>query len=315
MNLKLATLEYVALKQSMGMKFETEASLLRAFVKQMGDAVAVATVTSKDVLRYLNGRKVGPVTLFWHRKHDALKGFWEFAIRRGYTDRSPVPVRRAKEPVRFVPYIYSREELKRLLDGVTSYQKKWLKLEPVTLRAMLLLIYGAGLRISEALHLACSDVDLSAMTMTIRESKFYKTRRIALNAQLCGVLSEYDHNRRQKEQARSDAAPFFTYKDGGAVARFVLEDAFLRLRTHVGVERKNARYQPRLHDLRHTFAVHRLTAWYRTGADVQSLLPGLSTHLGHLCLKGTQRYLTMTPELLTEASLRFEGYAQEVLHG
>ena len=255
------------------------------------------------------------MTLFWHRKHDALKGFWEFAIRRGYTDRSPVPVHRAKEPVRFVPYIYSQEELKRLLDGVTSYQKKWLKLEPVTLRAMLLLIYGAGLRTSEALHLTCADVDLSGATITIRESKFYKTRRIALNAQLCGVLSEYDHNRRQKEHARSDAAPFFTYKDGGAVARFVLEDAFLRLRNHVGVMRQNARYQPRLHDLRHTFAVHRLTAWYRTGADVQSLLPGLSTHLGHLCLKGTQRYLTMTPELLTEASLRFEGYAQEVLHG
>jgi integrase/recombinase XerD len=315
MNLKLATLEYVALKQSMGMKFETEAALLRSFVKEMGDAVAVATVTSKEVLRYLNGRKSGPVTLFWHRKHDALKGFWEFAIRRGYTDRSPVPLHRAKEPVRFIPYIYSVEELKRLLDGVTSYQKKWLKLEPVTLRAMLLLLYGAGLRTSEALHLTCADVDLSGAILTIRESKFYKTRRIALNAQLCGVLSEYDHNRRQKEHARCDAASFFTYKDGGGVARYVLEDAFLRLRAHVGVKRQNARYQPRLHDLRHTFAVHRLTAWYRTGADVQSLLPGLSTHLGHLCLKGTQRYLTMTPELLTEASLRFEGYAQEVLHG
>lgn len=314
MNLKLATLEYVALKQSMGMRFETEATILRAFVKQMGDAVAVATVTSKDVLAYLNGSKVGPVTLFWHRKHDVLKGFWEFAIRRGYTDRSPVPVRRAKEPVPFVPYIYSREDLKKLLDGVTSYQKKWLKLEPVTLRAMLLLIYGAGLRTSEALRLTCTDVDLYDATLTIRESKFYKTRRIALNAQLCGVLSEYDHNRQEREHDRSDTAPFFTYKNGGAVARYVLEDAFLRLRNHVGVKRRNARYQPRLHDLRHTFAVHRLTAWYQTGADVQHLLPALSTHLGHKCLKGTQRYLTMTPELLTEASLRFEGYAGEVLH-
>lgn len=315
MNLKLATREYVVLKQSMGMRFETEAALLRAFVRQMGDAVAVTTVTSKDVLRYLSGSKSGPVTLFWHRKHDALKGFWEFAIRRGYTDRSPVPLRRAKEPVPFVPYIYTPEELKRLLDGVTSYQKKWLKLEPVTLRALLLLIYGAGLRTSEALHLVCADVDLSDGTLTIRESKFYKTRRIALNVQLCGVLSEYHHNRRQNEHDRSHAAPFFTYKNGGPVARFVLEDAFLRLRDHVGLKRRNARYQPRLHDLRHTFAVHRLTAWYRMGADVQQLLPALSTHLGHLCLKGTQRYLTMTPELLTEASLRFEGYAQEVVHG
>ncbi len=71
------------------------------------------------------------------------------------------------------------------------------------------------------LHLTCADVDLSGATLTIRKSKFYKTRRIALNAQLCGVLSEYDHNRRQKEHARSDAAPFFTYKDGSAVARYV----------------------------------------------------------------------------------------------
>jgi len=315
MNLRLATLEYVALKQSLGMRFETEARLLCAFVKQMGDAAAVVTVTSEDVLRYLNGRKAGPVTLFWHRKHDALKGFWEFAIRRGYTDRSPVPVRRAKLPVPFVPYIYTREEVKRLLDGVASYQKKSRKLEPATLRAMLLLIYGAGLRTSESIRLTCADVDLTNATLTIRESKFYKTRRIALNVQLCGVLAEYDLNRRQMEHDRSDAAPFFCYKKGASVARFVLEDAFLRLRDHVGVNRSNARYQPRLHDLRHTFAVHRLTAWYRKGSNAQNLLPALSTHLGHLNLKGTQRYLTMTPELLAEASLRFEGYAQEVLHG
>ena len=315
MNLKLASLEYVASKQSMGMRFNTEATILRAFVKQMRDTVAVAAVTSTDVNRYLTGRKAAPVTLFWHRKHDALKGFWDWAIRRSYTDRSPVPIRRAKEPIAFAPHIYSREELKRLLDGVTSYQKKLVKLEQITFRSMLLLIYGAGLRASEALHLTCGDVDLSASTLTIRVSKFYKTRRIALNTQLCSVLAEYGHNRKQGEYDRSGAAPFFTYKDGSAVVNWALDDAFLRLRNHVGVKRENARYQPRIHDLRHTFAVHRLTEWYRTGADVQSLLPGLSTHLGHVCLKGTQRYLTMTPELLAEASLRFEGYAQEVLHG
>ena len=104
MNLKQASLEYVASKQSMGMRFKTEATILRAFVKQMGDAVTVAAVTSTNVNHYLTGRTAEPVTLFWHRKHEALKGFWEFAIRRGYTDRSPVPVRRAKEPVPFAPW-------------------------------------------------------------------------------------------------------------------------------------------------------------------------------------------------------------------
>jgi integrase len=226
-----------------------------------------------------------------------------------------VPARRPKKPIPFIPYIYTHEELRRLLDGVTSYQKRWCKLEPITFRALLLLLYGAGLRTSEPIRLACSDVDLAESTLTIRITKFYKTRRIALSAQLQSVLAEYDANRRLAGHSRDGTVPFFTYKKGGPVVRVVLEDAFQRLRQHVGVVRQNARYQPRLHDLRHTFAVHRLIAWYRSGADVQRLLPGLSTHLGHISLSGTQRYLTMTPELLTEASLRFEHYAGEVIHG
>jgi integrase len=313
MKLGQATREYVANKQATGMVFGVEAYVLRAFTEKLGPNVPIKKITSESVLDYLNGH--GPVTLFWHRKHDALSGFWRFAIQRGYTDRSPVPARRPKKPIPFIPYIYTREELRRLLDGVTSYQKRWCKLEPITLRALLLLLYGAGLRTSEPIRLACSDVDLAESTLTIRITKFYKTRRIALSAQLQSVLAEYDANRRLAGHSRDSTAPFFTYKKGGPVVRVVLEDAFQRLRQHVGVVRQNARYQPRLHDLRHTFAVHRLIAWYRSGADVQRLLPGLSTHLGHISLSGTQRYLTMTPELLTEASLRFEHYAGEVIHG
>jgi integrase/recombinase XerD len=313
MKLGRATREYVANKQATGMVFGVEAYVLRAFTEKLGPNVPIKKITSDSVLDYLNGH--GPVTLFWHRKHDALSGFWRFAIQRGYTDRSPVPARRPKKPIPFIPYIYTRQELRRLIDGVTSYQKRWCKLEPITLRALLLLLYGAGLRTSEPIHLACSDVDLAESTLTIRITKFYKTRRIALSTQLQSVLAEYDANRRLVGHSRDDTAPFFTYKKGGPVVRVVLEDAFQRLRQHVGVVRQNARYQPRLHDLRHTFAVHRVIAWYRSGVDVQRLLPGLSTHLGHISLSGTQRYLTMTPELLTEASLRFEHYADEVIHG
>lgn len=315
MILKTATLKYVSCKQSMGMSFETEATILRAFVKQMAENIAVGSVTSENVLRYLDGRDENPMTSFWHRKHDALSGFWRFAIQRGYTDRSPIPVYRPKKPTPFVPHIYTHEELKRLLGGVTTYQQKWLKLEPVTFRAVLLLLYGAGLRCNEALRLTCSDVDLADATLTIRETKFYKTRRIALSSHLLRVLQGYDSNRREKGHPRNGTAPFFTYKNGAPVARFVMEDAFLRLRTHVGVKRQNARYQPRLHDLRHTFTVHRLIAAYRDGADVQRLLPALSIHLGHISIRNTQQYLTMTPDLLAEASLRFEGYAQEVFRG
>jgi integrase/recombinase XerD len=89
------------------------------------------------------------------------------------------------------------------------------------------------------------------------------------------------------------------------------------VREYAGVSRDDgARYQPRLHDLRHSFAVHRLTSWYQQGADVQKLLPQLATYLGHTNIAATQVYLTITPQLLHEASVRFEQYAfQEVRHG
>ena len=94
-----------------------------------------------------------------------------------------------------------------------------------------------------------------------------------------------------------------------------MRSAFRRLRIQAGVQRNDgARYQPRLHDLRHAGAVHRLVAWYRSGADLQRLLPQLATYLGHIDLSSTQRYLTLTPELLREASMRFERYFKETHH-
>jgi integrase/recombinase XerD len=85
----------------------------------------------------------------------------------------------------------------------------------------------------------------------------------------------------------------------------------VRIRANVMCETVRARHQPRLHDLRHSFVVHRLISWYRDGADVQRLLPKLATYLGHVHISGTQRYLTLTPELLREACVRFERYAME----
>jgi len=107
-----------------------------------------------------------------------------------------------------------------------------------------------------------------------------------------------------------DRSAFFASRTGGAISLSRLEKVFVRLRECAGVRRPpGARWQPRLHDLRHAFAVHRLVAWYREGADVQACLPLLSTYLGHVNVSGTQAYLTMTPELLAEASKRFERYA------
>jgi len=305
--------KYVAAKRASGMAFSNGAYILRVFTRMAGGRTSISKVSSDVVRAFLNSH--GPGTRYWNGKYHTLRGFWTFAIQRGYTDWSPLPARALKEFRLFTPHVYTHEELRRLLDGISTYQKKWYRLEPISLRAMILLLYGAGLRIGEAIRLTCADVDLSDATLIIRCSKFYKTRRVAISPQLCNVLREYDTDRRERGLARQESSPFFSYNNGGTVKKGVLETGFRKLRHHVGIGPMIGRRQPRIHDLRHTFAVHRVVAWYRSGLDVQRLLPGLSTHLGHVDLASTQIYLTMTPELLVEASLRFERYVGEVVHG
>jgi len=311
MKLSEAVAQYIAYKQSMGMRFHTEARTLRSFCRTIGD-VAMADIKADRVYAYIAGS--GPVTRFWHRKHEALRGFYRFAIGRGYTDVFPLPKLVPKPPPAFVPYIYSRDELRRLLDAATICENQCSKLQPHTCRMLILLLYGAGLRISEALALTLADVDLAAAILTIRESKFYKTRFVPLGPDLTGALAAYAV-RRSTDYTADPEAPFFVSRTGAPLKRRTAENIFRRLCARAGVKRDDGgRFQPRLHDLRHAFAVHRVVTWYQQGADVQRLLPQLATYLGHLHIVATQRYLTMTPELLREASRRFERYAQEGHH-
>src|SRR6516225_748025 len=136
--------QYVAHKRSMGMRFHTEARTLRSFCRTMGD-IAVAEITADRVQAYIAG--TDPVTRFWHRKHEVLRGFYRFAMARGYATNSPLP-KIIPKPPQFVPYIYSQEELQRLLDATVCCGSPRSKLQPYTLRMLLLLLYGVGLRIS-----------------------------------------------------------------------------------------------------------------------------------------------------------------------
>jgi site-specific recombinase XerD len=271
--------------------------------------VNVTEVGPEQVLVYIEGN--GPVTRFWHRKCGALRGFYRFAIGRGYATCSPLPKTLPKPAEVFTPYIYSPGELRRLLSATEQCVSARTKLEARTLHMLLLLLYGAGLRISEALLLRPQDVDLKACLLTIRESKFYKTRLVPVGEQLADALQDYVKERGCIGYPVDRCNTFFVTRSGEAVTRSMAERAFCRIRKAASVHRDDgARYQPRLHDLRHSFAVHRLIAWYREGADVQRLLPQLSTYLGHVHIAATQKYLTMTPELLNEASQRFERYAR-----
>ena len=179
---------------------------------------------------------------------------------------------------------------------------------------VILVLYGACLRISEALNLTMNDIDFDQSMLVVRETKFYKTRFVPIGKDLHNVLCRYVQQR-DATHCSEASEPFFCFRDSQALSQSVVRSAFRRLCIQTDVQRNDGgRYQPRLHDLRHTGVVHRLIFWYRQGNDQQQLLPQLETYLGHINLSATQRYLTLTPELMREASLRFEHYAQEIHH-
>jgi len=305
--LQLAT-DYITFKQSMGMRFRTESVILNAFCRAMGD-IHIVKVTPSLVQSYLNG--TGPITTFWHRKFEALNGFYRFAITRGYISSSPLPMIIPKRPAPFQPYIYTHDQFRRLVEmtDILSNSRRC-QVQPATFRTLLLLLYGTGLRISEALSFTLADVDLPASLLTVRNTKFFKTRWVPIGPQLTAVLVTYAKTRRQLPRPARKSSAFLATLRGNGLTRSTAERIFRMLCERAGIRRMDGgRFQPRLHDIRHTFALNRLISWYREGKDVQRLLPFLSTYMGHVDVAATQRYLTMTPELLNEASLRFQRYA------
>jgi site-specific recombinase XerD len=149
----------------------------------------------------------------------------------------------------------------------------------------------------------------------VRGTKFFKTRMVPFGSDLARVLGDYYTSQWADKSPKPDSR-FLCTRTGNSITIQTAELVFYRLRAEAGISRSDgARYQPRLHDFRHTFAVTRLVTWYREGKNVQRLLPHLSTYMGHVRIADTARYLTLTKELLQGASRCFELYAMpEVSH-
>ena len=309
MNINDLVTQFVAFRRALGERCKTYEYLLRTFCRAVGPRTPIARIRLKDVMTFLNG--TGPITRSWHGKYFALKGFFQFAVSRGDLRKAPLPTELPKKPPQLVPYIYSREEIRRLLQAIPATQRAPALMEPATMRAILLVMYGAGLRRGEVLSLSSADVDLVNSLLTVRNTKFFKSRLVPISHDLTKVLREYAAWRKEAHPGVGVESTFFVGRQGEVIYRCTLDSAFKRLREHAGVRRSDGgRYQPRMHDLRHTFAVHRLTEWYRQGADVQRLVHQLSVYLGHAHLSDTQVYLTMTPEVLHHTGTLFERYAR-----
>src|SRR6266849_1083364 len=299
---------YITFKRSLGMRFHTQGRVLRRFCRAMGD-IDIDEVRPEAVHAFLNGH--GPITAGWQVKYCALGGFYRYALSRGFVAASALPTVRPELPPYGRPHIYSVGEIGRLLAATEVVRSPKSPLQAQTYRTLLLLLYSTGARIGEALSLTLADVDLADCVLTIRDTKFFKSRWVPIGPRLTVDLIAYAQRRRYLPQPHGEQSAFFASVLGSALRYRDVNAHFQKIRQKAGIQRdRAAHFAPRIHDLRHTAAVHRVCAWYRAGADVQKLLPRLATYLGHRDIGSIQRYLTMTPELLQEASKRFEAYVQ-----
>ena len=309
MTLASAIEAYIQVRQSLGAIFSVDARILSAFVRRVGD-VSVSMITPEMCTTFCRGQ--GPPTRFWSRKHITLRGLFRYLVGRGHLNRSPLPEPCPRIQSAFQRYIYTRDDVGRLLKAAAQPAHPAAPIPPHTVRLVLLILYATGLRAGEALRLRCCDIDGRHRLLTIWDSKFFKSRLVPIGTDLCRVLVQYQTDRAQLPLADGDCSVLLATRTGQAISLARLEHAFTRLLQHTQVGHGTVTHRPRLHDLRATFAVHRLIAWYREGADVQARLPLLATYLGHVSVAATSIYLTMTAELLLEASVRFERYAMPV---
>ncbi|WP_295454037.1 tyrosine-type recombinase/integrase [uncultured Thiodictyon sp.] len=208
---------------------------------------------------------------------------------------------------RVPPHIYNEEEIGQLLAAAGELVPPQ-GLRPSSMQCLLGLLAATGLRVSEALHLQRADVDLERGVLCVRQTKFRKSRYVPLHPTTSAALSAYAQLRDRRLPLSREPA-FFLRDDGRPLGDAQARYAFQCIRTRLGWDRQPGR-RPRLYDLRHTFACHRLLAWYQEGIDLAQAVPLLSTYLGHAKVTDTYWYLTGIPALMAIAGERFERLAQ-----
>ena len=284
---------YVEVRQSEGTPWLKGAQDLSSFCRHIGD-VPLDRIRVDQVASFLDGPLTGAAT--WYHKYAALRLFFRYWKVRKEIFTLPLPPPRAMPLQTFVPYVYTRSELRRLLRAATIVQRGLnCVIDARTFRTLLLFLYGTGAMIGEALQLECSDVDFRRRRITLHSSRCFCAREIPIGADLYEILRKY-HRTHHRKGVICDPN-FFLTKHGSRIRANTANQTFQRVRKEAGIGRYDgARYQPRMLDLRHTFAVHRLTSWLKHRADMGRMIPALSAYMGQHDLGSAERYLRLTPE-------------------
>ncbi len=297
--LAAAAQQYLAVRRALGYKLRHQTWWLPAFVSFL-DAQGSSVITTELALKWAR-QPADASPQWWARRLTAVRQFARhhraFDARTEVPPADLIPYRQQ----RLAPHLYTTDEVVALMREASALSHP---LRAASYATILGLLAATGMRVSESLALDCDDIDWDRELLTVRSSKFGKSRHVPLHRTTLTALRDYARRRDRLRPHRRSAA-FFLSSTGTTVILQNFQHVFLRLLVRTGLERGRGR-RPRIHDLRHTFAMTIVRDWYRAGVDVERRLPWLSTYLGHVSPSTTYWYLTATPDLLTAAGERAE---------
>jgi len=288
---------YVRQRQACGFLFANGRKNLYSFCSRVGNR-EIDCVSSRDIQAFLDGPRTSRVT--WRSKYGLLKSFFEFWCLQGSVSRIPMPSPRPPERRSFTPYIFTRAEIRSLLKATRNCQRLPVcEMDAATFRCLLLTLYGTGALVGEILNLRVGDINFKCRKIALSGNRVIEARTIPVCPDLVKELKTYAE---LKHRNKNTDQHFFYTKEGGHLTEAIVRVRFMNLRRIAAVERRDgAYYQPRMHDLRSTFAVHRITSWIKEQADLNRMLPALAAYMGISSLATTERYLALTPERYRKA--------------
>lgn len=290
---------YLRLRRELGFKLEFPGQVLPQLVAYLDEAGA-STVTVELAVAWagLPAGHVQPIQLA-HRL-GAVRGFARYL--KTIDPATEVPPLGIFPPQRRrpTPYLWSPADIAALLDAARRLAPA---LRAATHYTLFGLVAATGMRIGEALGLSRDDVDLAEGVITIRDAKFDRSRLVPLHSSVTDALGAYTVER-DRLCPTAPSTTFFVSSVGTALHYGNVREAFNELATGIGV--RTATIRPRIHDLRHSFAVRTLIEWHRGGVDIDGRMPVLSTYLGHICPSGTFWYLSAAPELMELVAARLD---------
>lgn len=304
--------EYIAYRKSLGFQLAGAEPLLLQFAKYADQVGPGGPLTAELALRWVRLPSAASLG-YLARRLDLVRGFARYRSLADPRTEIPSPGLLGAAYRRRTPHIYSDEELAALLAAARRLQPST-ALTPHTYATLFGLLACTGLRVSEALRLTRNDVDWERGVLTVRQTKFRKSRLVPLHASALRVLRDYA-DRRDRCYPCPTVEAFFLTRRGTPVPLSSVEVTFWKLKRCLRWPTGRGPSVPRIHDLRHTFACRRLHRWYEEGIDVEHAVIALSTYLGHVSVQNTYWYLTGTPELLRLATARFERFAAAALGG